>query len=267
LRRDFLPAYSSGVSATHTPAVPEINELDLSDLKASLAFGWQDFRRAPLLGLVFSAVYVLGGWLIVWAVTAKGQVWWTLPASAGFPILGPFIACGFYEISRRLEVGEPLSAGRIFGVIFRQKDRQIPAIAAVIVVYFLFWNFLSHMIFALFLGNATMTNVSSSIEVFLTPGGLIMLVFGTLVGAAFATLLFCLTVVSLPMLLDREVDFVTAMLTSLALVRENPAVMLGWGALIAACLFLAMLPAFLGLFVVLPLFGHASWHLYRRAIT
>ena len=255
------------MSVTHPPAVPEINEVDASDLRASLAAGWQDFKRAPVLGLAFSAVYVLGGLLITWAMTSKGQVWWTLPASAGFPILGPFIACGFYEISRRLESGEPLVASEVFGVIFRQKDRQIPAIAAVIVVYFLFWNFLSHMIFALFLGNATMTNVSSSLAVFLSPEGLMMLGFGTLVGAAFATLLFCLTVVSLPMLLDREVDFVTAMLTSFALVRENPRVMLGWGALIAVCLFLGMLPAFLGLFLVLPLFGHASWHLYRRAIT
>lgn len=246
---------------------PEINKVDGSDLRESLALGWRDFQRAPLLGLAFSAVYVLGGWLIVWAMTAKGQVWWTLPASAGFPILGPFIACGFYEISRRLEAGQPLVAAEVFGVIFRQKDRQIPAIAAVIVVYFLFWNFLSHMIFALFLGNATMTNVSSSLAVFLSPDGLAMLAFGTAVGAAFATLLFCLTVVSLPMLLDREVDFVTAMLTSFALVRENPRVMLGWGALIAICLFVGMIPGFLGLFLVLPLFGHASWHLYRRAIT
>jgi uncharacterized membrane protein len=253
---------------TSSPAPePEINQVDASDLKASLALGWQDFRRAPLLGLAFSAVYVLGGWLILSAMTVKGQVWWTLPASAGFPILGPFIACGFYEISRRLEVGEPLVFREILGVIFRQKDRQIPAIAAVIVVYFLFWNFLSHMIFALFLGNAVMTNVSSSLAVFLSPQGLAMLGFGTLVGAGFATLLFCLTVVSLPMLLDREVDFVTAMLTSFALVRENPGVMLGWGLLIATCLFAGMVPGFLGLFLVLPLFGHASWHLYRRAIT
>ena len=255
------------MTVTHAPSVPEINEVDLSDLKASLALGWQDFRRAPLLGMAFSAVYVLGGWLVFWATSTKGQVWWTLPAGAGFPILGPFIACGYYEISRRLAAGEPLRAAEVFGVIFRQKDRQIPAMAAVIVVYFLFWNFLSHMIFALFLGNATMTNVSSSLAVFQTPNGLVMLTFGTLVGAAFATLLFSLTVVSLPMLLDREVDFVTAMLTSFSLVRENPRVMLGWGALIAICLLVAMLPGFLGLFLVLPLFGHASWHLYRRAVT
>ncbi len=255
------------MSISPPPATPEINLVDASDLRASLAAGWQDFRRAPLLGAAFAAVFVLGGWLITWAMTTTGQIWWTLPASAGFPILGPFIACGFYEISRRLEAGEPLVASEVFGVIFRQKDRQIPAIAAVIVVYFLFWNFLSHMIFALFLGNAVMTNVSSSLAVFLSPQGLAMLGFGTLVGAAFATLLFCLTVVSLPMLLDREVDFVTAMLTSFALVRENPGVMLGWGMLIATSLFVAMLPGFLGLFLVLPLFGHASWHLYRRAIT
>ena len=255
------------MSVTHPPAAPEINLVELSDLRESLAAGWRDFRRAPVLGAVFSAVYVLGGWLIAWAMTTKGQLWWTLPAGAGFPILGPFIACGFYEISRRLEADEPLIASQIFGVIFRQKDRQIPAIAAVIVVYFLFWNFLSHMIFALFLGKAVMTNVSSSLSVFLSMQGLMMLAFGTVVGAVFATLLFSLTVVSLPMLLDREVDFVTAMLTSFALVRESPGVMLGWGLLIATCLFVGMLPGFLGLFLVLPLVGHASWHLYRRAIT
>jgi uncharacterized membrane protein len=90
------------MSVTDTPTAPEITEVEFSDLKESLALGWQDFLRAPLLGLAFSSVYVLGGWLIVWAMTTKGQIWWTLPASAGFPILGPFIACGFYEISRRL---------------------------------------------------------------------------------------------------------------------------------------------------------------------
>jgi len=113
-----------------------------------------------------------------------------------------------------------------------------------------------------------MTNVSSSLGVFLTPEGMMMLAFGTAVGAVFATLLYALTVVSLPMLLDdREVDFVTAMLTSIALVRENPVMMLGWGAFIAVLLFVGMLPGFLGLLVVLPVLGHATWHLYRRAVT
>lgn len=245
---------------------PEILHVELVDLTAALAAGWRDFRAAPVFGLFFSGVYVLGGWLILFSVTAKGQLWWSLPASAGFPILGPFIACGLYEVSRRRESGEALVWGEIIGVIFRQKDRQIPSMAAVIVVFFLFWNFLSHMIFALFLGKATLTNITSSMAVFLTPEGLAMLAVGTAVGAVFSTLLFALTVVSLPMLLDREVDFVTAMLTSLGVVTESPLVMLGWGALIGASLFLAMLPGFAGLFLVLPVFGHATWHLYRRAI-
>lgn len=254
---------------TGTPPVarPEILSLDLSDLRFALRAGWQDFVAQPLYGAFFASVYFAGGWLLVLAFTLKGQVWWTLPAAAGFPILGPFVACGFYDISRRREAGEAMVLRDILGAVFRQKDRQIPSMAAVIVVFFLFWNFLSHMIFALFLGKATMTNVSSSLGVFLTSEGLAMLAFGTLVGAVFATLLYALTVVSLPMLLDeREVDFVTAMLTSVALVRENPVVMLGWGGFIAALLFLAMLPGFLGLFIVLPVLGHASWHLYRRSI-
>ncbi|MDO9524204.1 MAG: DUF2189 domain-containing protein, partial [Gemmobacter sp.] len=171
-----------------------------------------------------------------------------------------------YEVSRRMERGAPLDWPGVLGVIFRQKDRQIPSLAAVIVVFFLFWNFLAHMIFALFMGLQVMTNISSSWSVFLTMQGLLMVTVGSLVGAVFSAVLFCLTVVALPMLLDREVDFVTAMLTSLDCVRANPVVMLTWGALIAVLLFAGMVPFFLGLFVVLPVLGHASWHLYRRVL-
>ena len=245
---------------------PIVHHVELSDLRQALTLAWRDFRTAPMLGLFFAGVYVLGGWLIYFSLTAKGQLWWSLPASAGFPILGPFIACGLYEVSRRLENQQPLVWREVLGVIFRQKDRQIPSMAAVIVVFFLFWNFLAHMIFAVFLGNATLTNISTSFEVFATPEGMMMLLVGTVVGAIFATLLFALTVVSLPMLMDREVDFVTAMLTSMGVVLQSPVVMLFWGALIGAALFLAMIPGFLGLFLVIPLFGHATWHLYRLAI-
>jgi uncharacterized membrane protein len=258
----------TGSPATSRPAaVPEILSLDLGDLRHALRQGWRDFLDHPTYGAFFATVYVAGGWLVLLAFTLKGQVWWTLPAAAGFPILGPFVACGFYEISRRHEVGEPIRFRSILGAVIRQKDRQIPSMAAMIVVFFLFWNFLSHMIFALFLGKARMINISSSLDIFLTVQGMVMLAIGTAVGAVLAGLLYALTVVSLPMLMDdREVDFVTAMLTSLALVRENPTIMLGWGAFIAVLLFLGMLPGFLGLFVVLPVLGHASWHLYRRAV-
>lgn len=253
-------------TAPTTAAIPDVLELEWSDLGHALRAGWADYKAEPYYGAFFSLVYVACGWLLIFAFTYKGQLWWTLPASAGFPILGPFVACGFYEISRRREAGEPLVLNEILLSVFRQKDRQIPSMAAVIVVFFLFWNFLSHMIFALFLGQATLTNVSSSVEVFLTPQGMAMLAFGTAVGAVFALILYSLTVVSLPMLMEREVDFVTAMLTSMALVRQNPVVMLVWGAFIATCLFAGMMPLFFGLLAVLPLLGHASWHLYRRAL-
>lgn len=253
-------------SAIATPARAEVLELDAGDLRDALRAGWRDFTAEPIYGAFFSLVYVICGWVLVFAFTFKGQLWWTLPASAGFPILGPFVACGYYEISRRREAGEALLLGPILLAVARQRDRQIPSMAAVIVIFFLFWNFLSHMIFALFLGHSTLTNISSSLAVFATAEGLAMLAFGTAVGAVFALVLFSLTVVSLPMLMDREVDFITAMLTSLDLVRTNPGLMLVWGGLIAVSLFLAMLPLFFGLLVVLPVFGHASWHLYRRAV-
>lgn len=246
---------------------PDVMVIEPSDLAASVGEGLADLMRAPGYALFFAGVYVLGGWLMWYALTGHGALWWTLPAGTGFPILGPFVACGFYEISRRLDQGLSYTPRDILGVVFRQKDRQIPSIAAVIVIFFLFWNFLAHMIFALFLGNATLTNVTTSLDVFTSAQGMTMLIVGTAVGALFASLLFALSVVSLPMLLDRDVDFVTAMITSVHLVRQSPGVMLGWGGFIAAALFLSMLPAFLGLFVTLPLFGHASWHLYRRAVT
>lgn len=254
-------------TAVPAPAsIPEPKVATPADIRAALAAGWADFRRAPAFGLFFAAVYVAGGLLLWYALAVSDQIWWTIPITLGFPLLGPFAAVGLYEVSRRLEAGEPLGWGGILGVIVRQKDRQIPSMAAIIVIFFLFWNFLGHMIFALFLGLSAMTNISSSFEVFLTGNGLAMLVVGSAVGAVFAFVLYATSVVSLPLLLDREVDFVSAMIASWKTVSASPVVMLGWGVLIAGLLFAAMLPAFLGLFLVLPVLGHASWHLYRRLL-
>ncbi|MEL7258768.1 MAG: DUF2189 domain-containing protein, partial [Pseudomonadota bacterium] len=171
-----------------------------------------------------------------------------------------------YEVSHRLEQRMPLTPKEVFGVIFDQRNRQLPSICAVIIVMFLFWFFVGHMIFALFLGFSTMTNVSSSYEIYFSQDGLMMLGFGTVIGAGFALLLYSITVIALPLLLDREVDFVTAMITSVQVVLQNPVPMIVWGVVIAVLTFLAMLPAFLGLFVVLPLLGHATWHLYRLIV-
>lgn len=242
----------------------DIRRLTYHDLAAALAAGWRDFRRAPQFGLFFSAVYVLGGFGMLWL--GAGHVSWILATSLGFPLLAPFAAAGLYEVSRRRAADQPLRWGAILGIVWQERTRQLPWLGAIIVIYFLFWTFLAHMIFALFMGLTTMTNVSNSLQVFLTPTGLLMIAVELAVGAVLAFLLFALTVVSLPMVLDREVDFVTAMLTSLAVVRANLLVMLVWAGIIAALSLLALLPWFLGLMVVLPLLGHATWHLYCRAI-
>lgn len=247
--------------------VPALRQMAFGDIPYAVRAGLQDFRRKPMMGLFFSHVYVVGGWLLYLFLVVTDQVWWAIPITLGFPLLGPFLAVGLYEVSRRLEAGESQwRRNDIFGVIWRQRLRQLPSMAWVIIVYFLFWSFFAHMLFALFLGPSALMNVTSSYAYLLEPEGLLMLMVGTGFGAAFAFVLFCLTVVSLPLLLEKELDFVTAMLTSIAVVRRNPAVMLAWGATIAGLTFLALLPGLLGLFVVLPVLGHATWHIYRAAL-
>jgi uncharacterized membrane protein len=244
---------------------PTVQRLVLSDIAAVLRAGLSDFRRAPQFGLFFSAVYVVGGFVMLWV--GAGHVTWTLATSLGFPLLAPFAAAGLYEVSRRMETSAPLEWRGVLGIVWNERTRQLPWLGAIIVIYFLFWTFLAHMIFALFMGLSTMTNVSQSFDVFLTPNGLAMIAVELGVGAVLAFLLFSMTVVSLPLVLHREVDFVTAMLTSMKAVRENLLVMLIWAVIIAVLSLLALLPWFLGLVVVLPILGHATWHLYRRALS
>jgi uncharacterized membrane protein len=241
-----------------------LKPVTLGDLASALRAGLGDFRRAPLFGLFFGGVYVGIGLGLVWM--RAGAFTWTLVVSLGFPLFAPFAAVGLYEVSRRLEQGRPLSWPGVLGVILAERDRQLPWMGAIIVIYVLFWTFLGHMIFALFMGPSALVNATTGYDMYLTEEGLTMLAFGGAVGAGLAVLLFALTVVSLPLLLDREVDFVTAMLTSLRLVRQNLAVMLVWAAAIAAALLVALVPAFLGLLAALPVLGHATWHLYRRAV-
>lgn len=254
---------------------PEVAKVEPSVIAEVLAAGWRDFRRVPLIGLFFAAFYVVGGILLTLQLGNADKSYSIIPLAAGFPLLAPFLAVGLYEVSRRLEMRDDpdLKSGldcrwrEILLVVFRQKDRQIPSMAVVIIMIFLFWVFIAHMVFALFLGFMPMTNIlSDPMHTILAFEGVKMLVVGSLVGLAFAYVLFSLTVVSLPLLLDKELDFITAMIVSWQFVAQNRGVMILWGLVIAVLLFAAMIPAFLGLFVVLPVLGHATWHLYRRAL-
>ncbi|MBV7379432.1 DUF2189 domain-containing protein [Maritimibacter dapengensis] len=253
---------------------PEVAKLDMSVIGDVLAAGWHDFRRVPLVGLFFSAFYVVGGLILYFQLRHADQSYSIIPVALGFPLLAPFLAVGLYEVSRRLELRDSdLHSGmdcrwsEILGVVFRQKDRQMPSMAVVIIMIFLFWVFIAHMVFALFLGLMPMTNILSDWQhTIFSFNGIKMLAVGSLVGLGFAYVLFSLTVVSLPLLLDKELDFITAMIVSWQFVAENRAVMIVWGIVISVLLFAAMIPAFLGLFLVMPILGHATWHLYRRAL-
>lgn len=244
--------------------LPDVGTLHIGELYSALKAGWFDFRTAPEFGIFFSVVYVLSGFLLLWI--GVDLIVWSLVISFGFPLIAPFAAVGLYEVSRRIEAGEPLSWVQILSVIFRQKDRQIPWLGALILMLFLFWTFIAHMTFALFMGPSALTNISTSWESILTTRGYWMIGVEFVIGGVFAFVLFCISVISLPLLLEHEVDFVTAMLFSFKTVLQNPVTMLVWACMISLILFLAMLPMFLGLFVALPVLGHATWHLYRRAV-
>lgn len=258
------PAPLPGPEPDLPDQVPPAAELGFDAIGRALRAGWRDFRRAPGFGLVFSAFYVAGGLVLAAVAAAAGQEWWLMPFIVGFPLIAPFAAVGLYEVSRRIETGERLIWAEVAGVVFAQKDRQIPSMAMVILLLFMFWLFIAHTTFALFLGPSAMTNVSRSLAILNSPEGWGMLAFGSAVGAGFAAVLFGCTVAGLPLLLDREVDFITAIIASFGAVAANPLVMLVWGVTIAAILTLAMLPLFLGLFIALPVLGHASWHMYRQ---
>lgn len=240
------------------------NDLTLSDLCAALRAGARDFAIHPLYGLFFSAFYAVGGALLFLGLVRLGQGWWMIPAMAGFPIIAPFVAVGMYEVSRRREAGLPLRWSAVLGALRGKGDDQLILMGGIIFVAFSFWMILAHGIFAIFMGESGIG--PTGFELRLSLDVISMLLVGSAIGGFFALALFAITVMTLPMLVDKEVDFISAIIVSLATMRANRGVMLAWALLNALILFVAMLPLFLGLLIALPVLGHASWHLYRRVV-
>ena len=246
------------------PPLARANTLSRDDLMAALRAGLSDFKAVPVFGLFFAAFYVAGGLGLWFGLFASGQPVWFIPIAAGFPLFAPFAAVGLYEVSRRREAGEPLSWAPILSALKGRGDGQLALMAVGVLIAFGFWVILARGVFAIFLGQSGIG--FESMGALFTWSGILMLLVGSVIGGLIALGLFTITVISLPMLLDRDADFVTAMIASAQTVQANPRTMLRWAALIAGLLFAAMIPLFLGLFVVLPILGHATWHLYRRAV-
>jgi uncharacterized membrane protein len=245
---------------------PVVRRITPADIAEALGQGLRDFQAVPLYGIAFGTLYAAGGIAILLCLTAFGMVYLAYPLAAGFAMIGPFVAVGLYEVSRRRETGQPISLAAIWTTV--RTRGEIGWMAFVTLFVFVVWMYQVRLLIALLLGlNASFSSLQEFITTVLTTNeGLLFLAIGNAVGAALSLILFSLTVVSFPLLLDRDVDFVTAMITSVRAVVTSPLPMIGWAALIVVLLAVSAMPYFLGLVVTLPVLGHTTWHLYRRII-
>ncbi|WP_051371742.1 DUF2189 domain-containing protein [Leisingera aquimarina] len=249
-------------------AMPKINSVTAGDITASLKAGLSDFLAHPIMSGFFGLFYAVFGILFVWCLVWLGKIWMIIPAAVGFPLVAPFAAAGLYEMSRRFQKGESFGWSEILTVMANQRKREMGWMAFVTLFIFWVWVYQVRLWLAIILQNASFSDFDGFLNtVFFTPQGWTFLAIGTCVGAVLSAVLFSLTVVAMPMLLDRETNFVSAMLTSIRVVTENPLVMLTWAAIISVALLLSLVPAFLGLIFTLPILGHTTWHLYRRAVS
>ncbi|MEQ8823372.1 MAG: DUF2189 domain-containing protein [Filomicrobium sp.] len=244
---------------------PAVATLKIEDLMEVVAAGVRDFRAAPKYGLFFGGMYAVAGWVLLIMLLQFNLYYLVYPLAMGFALIAPFASVGFYSVSDFLEKGKPLSWSAVFGAIRDAFNRDLRWMALITGFTFFMWIDYAAIIFLSIMGfDAIGPHVLQ--EIFTTSHGWLFLLVGNLAGAVLAVIIFSISVVTYPMLYDRDVDFVTAMVTSVRLVIANPIVMLAWCAFITFLTGLSLLTIFTGLFFMLPVLGHASWHLYRRAV-
>ncbi|WP_128516171.1 DUF2189 domain-containing protein [Tabrizicola thermarum] len=257
--------------ATHGTADPDVRPetrvLVLGDLKEALRKGWDDLT-AMRSDVLFACMLYPAMGAVLLALASRGDLNHLLfPVLSGFALVGPVAALGLYELSRRREAGQEVSWGAMFDVLRNPHFPRILMLSLFNGVIFMAWLLLADAIHAATLGTERPVSLMALISAALTtPAGWVMTVVGTAVGFVLAAAVLAVSVVSFPLLLDRDVTLPVAVMTSVRVTRENPGVIAAWGLIVAGGLVLGMLPLLLALVVVLPVLGHATWHLYRAAV-
>jgi uncharacterized membrane protein len=250
--------------------LPAVRTIGFGDLKYALAKGLDDFRAMPTHAIFLCLIYPIAG-LAIWRATLGYDfVPLLYPLAAGFALIGPFAAIGLYELSRRREQGLDTSWKHAVDIVHSPSAWSIAALGFFLLMIFGVWLAVADGIYLATLGEPE-DGQPIPLRAFLsrvltTPEGYNLIIIGNLVGAAFAVLAFALSVVSFPLLLDRNVGVSVAIATSVKAILRNPLTMVAWGLIVALGLLLGSLPFFLGLAVVMPILGHATWHLYRRVV-
>jgi uncharacterized membrane protein len=231
-----------------------------------LAAGWRDMRRVPRVSLAYGVIFAGAGVLLSFGLTAVGLQSLILVLAAGFILVGPMIAAGLYETSRRLEKSEPVSLASTLRAGFFERG-QLAFMGLLLMLIYLAWVEIALLLFMLFLGPQPMPSLEAFVPtLLLTPRGLGLLIVGTGVGMALAATVFAVSAVAVPLLMVERVDVVTAALTSISACRKNPKAMALWAALIAGAMLLGFVTLFFGLVIMFPLIGHATWHAFRDLV-
>ena len=250
----------------HSPA-PAVRRIGVADLGLALARGYDDFTAYRTDVIFLCVIYPLVGLVLARLAFGYDLLPLIFPLASGFALVGPFAAVGLNEMSRRREAGMAVAWADAFGVFRSPSFGAIVLLGLVLMAIFLLWLLAAEAIYQITLGPAPPASVGGFVyDVLATPAGRIMIGLGVGVGFLFALLALAISVVSFPLLLDREVGFDTAVLTSIRAVLTNPGPMAAWGLIVAGGLVIASIPFFLGLIIVMPVLGHATWHLYRLIV-
>jgi uncharacterized membrane protein len=255
------------VGASADPAAPAIRRIGPADLFDALAKGWNDFSAMPSHALFICAIYPIVGLVLAALTLGFATLPLLFPLAAGFALIGPIAAMGLYELSRRREAGVTAAASDALDVLRSPSIGAIVALGALLMIIFVVWVATARAIYVANFGYATPASIGEFVnDILFTPGGWNLIVVGNAVGFLFAVVALAVSVVSFPLLLDRDVGAAVALMTSVRVVAANPATMALWGLIVAVMLFIGSLPLFIGMAVVLPLLGHATWHLYRKVV-